>query len=156
MLDLSAIRAGRNPEEGTKMEDIKVNILRSLDEDYTTVYRFLDDCFPILDGAKSTEFNYKIAYKIYSAMDRWADARLEMHKSLSYMIRQANSNKESIEKGFGFWVSDAAWVTQTGYEKWIIEAQKWEQEIVTLTHLIDIDANERVRIFAKLNSLIKF
>ena len=89
-------------------------------------------------------------------MDRWTDARLQMHKSMSYMIRQANSNKESIEKGLGFWASDAAWVTQTGYEKWIIEAQKWEQEIATLTHLIDIDAKDRIRIFAKLNSLIKF
>jgi hypothetical protein len=138
------------------MEDIKVNILRSLDEEYTTVYRFLDDCFPTLDGEKSTSLNYKIAYKLYSAMDRWVEARKEMHKALSYMARQANTNKESVEKGLGFWLSDAAWVTQTGYERAITEAQKWEQEISTLTHLIDIDANERVRIFAKLNSLIKF
>jgi hypothetical protein len=138
------------------MEDIKVNILRSLDEDYTTVYRFLDDCFPILDEEKSTSLNYKIAYKLYTSIDLWADARKEMHKSLSHMARIAASNKDSIEKGFAFTVADAAWVTQTGFERAITEAKKWEQEIHTLTHLINIDANDRVRLFAKLNSLIKF
>ncbi len=147
---------GTNPEEGNKMEDIKVNILRSLDEEYTTTYRFLDDCFPILDGGKLPSLNYKIAYKLFSAMNYWEEARRDMHNALSFMIRQANSNKESIEKGLGFWASDAVWVTQTGYEKAIIEAQKWEQEITTLTSLIGIDANDRVRLFAKLNSLIKF
>jgi len=138
------------------MEDIKVNILRSLDEDYITVYRFLDDCFPILDQEKSTSLNYKIAYKLFSALNYWEEARAAMHNSLTHMVRLATSNQESIEKGFAFNTSDIAWVTQTGYEKAIIEAQKWEQEITTLTHLIGIDANDRVRLFAKLNSLIKF
>jgi hypothetical protein len=138
------------------MEDIKVNILRSLDEDYTTSYRFLDDCFPILDGGKLPSLNYKIAYKLYSALNYWEEARREMHNALTHMIKRATSNQESVAKGLGFWISDAAWVTQTGYEKAIIEAQKWEQEITTLTSLIGIDADDRVRLFAKLNSLIKF
>ena len=138
------------------MEDIKVNILRSLDEEYTTVYRFLDDCFPILDKEKSTALNYKIAYSLYNAIDRWADARKDMHKSLQHLINTADNHKEMIVKGFGINASDSAWVKQSGYERSITEANKWEQEIVTLTHLINLDANDRIRIFAKLTSLIKF
>jgi hypothetical protein len=138
------------------VENLKVNILRSLDLEHASVYRFLDECFEILDDKSQKTLEVKIAHSLFNAMDRWADARLDMHKALTQMIRIATERKTDITKGYAAYASDTAWVTQTGYERAITETNKWEQEIVTLTHLINLDANDRIRIFAKLTSLIKF
>lgn len=138
------------------MENLKVNILRALDLEHASVYRFLDECFEILDDKSQKTLEVKIAHSLFNAMDRWADARKDMHKSLQHLIQTADTHKGMIEKGFGINASDSAWVKQSGYERSITEANKWEQEIVTLTHLINLDANDRIRIFAKLTSLIKF
>ena len=138
------------------MENLKVYVLRALDEEHTSLFKFIDECFPILNDREQKTLEIKIAHSLFNAMDRWADARLDMHKALTQMIRIATERKTDITKGYAAYASDTAWVTQTGYERAITETNKWEQEIVTLTHLINLDANDRIRIFAKLTSLIKF
>lgn len=138
------------------MENLKVHVLRALDEEHTSVFKFIDECFEIFDDKSQKTLEVKIARSLYNAMDRWADARLDMHKSLKQMIRIATERQTDISKGYAAYASDSAWVTQTGYERAITETNKWEQEIVTLSYLINLDSHDRIRIFAKLTSLIKF
>lgn len=136
------------------METLKANILKAISGEHESVYKFISACYEDMPLDESLES--KMISSITQAMDCWADARLEMHKSLSNMIRRATERQASVVAGYGFYQSDAAWVTQTGYEQQITETNKWEQEMVTLCRLIGFDCEQRVSIFAKLTSLIKF
>ena len=136
------------------MEIIKANILKAISENHTSVYKFVSACFS--DTALDESLEAKMILSITNAMDRWADARKEMHKGLNQMIRIATQRQSNIKQGYAAYGSDAAWVTQTGYEEAITETNKWEQEIVTLCRLMSFTCEERVTIFAKLTSLIEF
>lgn len=136
------------------METVKANILKAILEEHTSVHRFVSSCYgdTALDGSMES----KIVLLFTNSISRWADARKTMHKSLNQMIRIATERQNNIVKGYAFYGSDVAWITQTGYEAAITETNKHEHEIVALTSLIGLSCDERISIFAKLTSLIEF
>ncbi len=133
------------------MEIIKANILKAMNEEYTTVHRFVGACYG--DTELDESFESKMVQKITNSMDRWADARKEMHNTLSHMIRTATDHQKSIENNFSV---DAGWINSNRYENNIADAKKYEHEITTLTFFIGFTPAERSELFAKLTSLIQF
>jgi hypothetical protein len=136
------------------MEIIKANILKAISDEHTSVHRFVSSCYG--DTALDESMESKMVSLFTNSMNRWADARRTMHKSLNQMIRIATERQNNIVKGYAFYASDVAWVTQTGYEAAITETNKHEHEIVALTYLMGFSCDERTSIFAKLTSLIEF
>ena len=133
------------------MEVIKANILKALNEDFTSVYRFaqaVQGDFEINDS-----FESKMVERITNAMDRWASARRYSHQALQGLIRTATEHTASIENNLNV---DASWMNTSRYEEYITEASKFEHEITTLTYFVGLDSTERSSVFAKLTSLIKF
>jgi hypothetical protein len=133
------------------MEVIKANILKAMNEEYTTVHRFVGACYG--DTELDESFESKMVQKITNSMDRWADARKEMHKTLSHMISTATDHKKSIENNFSV---DSGWINSSRYETNIADAKKYEHELTTLTFFIGFTPSERSELFAKLTSLIQF
>ncbi len=133
------------------MEEIKANILKAMNEEHNSVFRFIQSCYGEAEFNES--FESKMVQKITNSMDRWADARKEMHKQLSHMISTATDHQKSIENNFSV---DAGWINSNRYENNIADAKKYEHEITTLTFFIGFTPAERSELFAKLTSLIKF
>ena len=133
------------------METIKENILKAISEEHTSVYRFVAACYG--DTPLDESFESKMVQKITNSMDRWADARKEMHDTLSQMIRTATDHKKSIENNFSV---DTGWINSSRYETNIADSKKYEHEIATLTFFIGFTPEERSSLFAKLTSLIRF
>ena len=133
------------------METIKENILKAISEEHNSVYRFVAACYG--DTELDESFESKMVQKITNSMDRWADARKEMHNTLSHMISTATDHKKSIENNFSV---DSGWINSSRYETNIAEAKKYEHEITTLTFFIGFTPAERSELFAKLTSLIQF
>ena len=133
------------------MEVIKANILKAMNEEHNSVFRFVQSCYG--ESALDESFESKMVQKITNSMDRWADARKEMHNTLSHMIRTATDHQKSIENNFSV---DGGWINSSRYEISIADAKKYEHEITTLTFFIGFTPEERSSLFAKLTSLIKF
>ena len=133
------------------MEVIKANILKALNEEYTSVYRFTEAVqgdFEINDS-----FESKMVERITTAMDRWASARKYSHQALQSLIRTATEHTTCLENNLNV---DASWLNTSRYEEYITEASKFEHEITTLTYFVGLDSAERSSVFAKLTSLIQF
>ena len=133
------------------MEIIKANILKAISEEHTSVHWFVAACYG--DTALDESFESKMVQKITNSMDRWADARKEMHNTLSHMISTASDHQKSIENNFSV---DAGWINSNRYENNIADAKKYEHELTTLTFFIGFTPSERACLFVKLTSLIKF
>jgi hypothetical protein len=133
------------------MEIIKANILEAINGEHTSVFRFVASCYG--DTELNESFESKMVQKITDSMNRWADARKEMHNTLSHMIATATDHKKSIENNFSV---DAGWINSNRYENNIADAKKYEHEIVTLTFFIGFTPSQRNCLFAKLTSLIEF
>jgi hypothetical protein len=135
------------------METIKANILKAISEEYKAgrYYDFISNC------VKETELNEtvetKIVHTLHNALNRWADARVSMHRALKVLINSAQSHQTNIENNYSV---DAGWVTASRYEEYIVEAKKWEQEAATAAYLIGLDAKEKSSLFAKVSSLIEY
>jgi hypothetical protein len=133
------------------METIKANILKAISEEHASAYNFISSC--VKENKLDETLEAKIAYTLFNALQRWADARVSMHKSLTSLIRTAEDHKATIQNNFSV---DAGWVTASRYEEYIVEAKKWEQEAATASYLIGLDAKEKVSLFAKVSSLIEY
>jgi hypothetical protein len=151
MIYLSAKTVGSNPEEGKEMETIKENILKAISEEHTNVYRFIQTILSDFELDESMESNMVIT--LTNSMDRWADTRDSMHKALTKLISTATEHQSKIQLGFDV---HSGWVQSNRYEEKLAEAKMWENEISTLTRLIGLGNTDRINLFKKLNSLIKF
>jgi hypothetical protein len=133
------------------MEIIKANILKAISEEHISVFRFVQSCYG--ETALDESFESKMVQKITNGMDRWADARKDMHNALSGLISTATDHQKSIENNYSV---DSGWINSNRYEISIADAKKYEHEITTLTFFIGFTPAERSELFAKLTSLIKF
>jgi hypothetical protein len=133
------------------MEVIKANILKAMNEDFTSVYRLVAAIQG--DWEINETFESKMVERITAAMHGWAEARRYQNQALQSIIRTATEHKTSIENNL---CVDASWLNTSRYEEYNAEAKKFEHEITSLTYFVGLNAKESASVFAKLTSLIKF
>lgn len=133
------------------METIKANILKAISEEHASVYQFLKSFVKEVEIDESLET--KIVHTVYNSLQRWAEARISMHRELGGLIRSAESHKTKIQNNL---VVDAGWVTADKYNEYIVEAKKLENESAQCLRFIGLDLNESGSVFAKVSSLIEY
>ena len=140
-----------NTIQTSTIENMKADILKAISEDHTSAYKFISSCVREIELDLTVES--KIAYTLFNSLQRWADARVSMHKALRSLILTATNLQSGIENNLSI---DGGWIASNRYEEYLMEAKKWEQEVATATYLVGLDAKQKVSLFAKLSSLIEY
>jgi hypothetical protein len=131
------------------MKQVQSNILNALEKDFKSVWEIGGS---ITEGIESKETpESKIANQLQDAIWKWADARSYMAKTLSDMIRNAEYQRDSIQRGFR---ADAGFLNAQSFQHYIARAENYENQIINLMSICNFTGQETTALVTKINSLI--
>jgi hypothetical protein len=131
------------------MKTLQSNIVYALQDNFNSVWQIGGS---ITEGIESSETpESKIANQLQDAIWKWADARSYMAKTLSDMIRNAEYQRDSIQRGFR---ADAGFLNTQSFQHYIARAENYENQIINLMSICNFTAQETTALVSKINSLI--
>jgi hypothetical protein len=133
------------------MKQLQRNISNALGERFNSVWQIGGS---ITEGIESNETaESKIANQLQDAIWKWADARSYMAKTLSDMIRNAEYQRDSIQRGFR---ADAGFLNSQSFQHYMTRAENYENQIINLMNICNFTPQETTRLVNKINNMIEW
>ena len=132
------------------MKAIQANIQNAIyNKDIKTVWQIGGSITEGIESKGSPE--NKIANQLQDAIWKWADARKYSAKVLHDMIRNAEYQRDSIQRGFA---GDAGFLNSQSFQHYIARAENYENQIMNLMSIAGFTPEETTALVTKINSLI--
>lgn len=135
------------------METIKENILNQISGEHKSVFDFAAQIAKGFESAANNTPETKIANKMFDAIMRFGDSRLDIDRTLTQMASTIKSEQARLRQGSAL---DLGWINPTRFQEAVQESKKLWHEVHTLAYIIGLTHADINDLAIKIHSLTEY